>query len=196
MTLTVAPHRAYLRKITFLALNLLVGSCLLALIVVPARDFFVERDARIAERGAVLARLSALVARGPDVEAAAVAMAEEESRGELLIGSNDGVINADLQTRLKATAEQAGARVRSVQGLPVRTVKQMRMIGARLEIFGTHRAIRSVSHAIESGLPYLFVTAATLRPSPPLHGPSARDEPMIEARLDVLGAIRVEARAP
>jgi hypothetical protein len=183
-----------LRKATFLAVNLVAGLALYGLVVAPVWALFSARDATIADQRVLLARLAAMAGQEPNVQAAARDTAEELKRGELLIGPNDGVINADLQTRLKTMAMQAGARLRSVQGLPATTSEQLRYAGARLEIQGTLRSIQRALHAIESGRPYLFVTAAALKLAPGAHNP--REEPLIEARLDVLGAMQIEERAP
>ena len=184
----------WLRQATFLALNLAAGLTLYGLVVAPVWAFFSARDAAIADQRVLLARLVAMANQDASVQAAARDTAEELKRGELLIGPNDGVINADLQTRLKTMAMQAGARLRSVQGLPAVTSEQVRYAGARLEIQGTLRSIQQALHAIESGRPYLFVTAAALKPPHASHNP--REEPLIEARLDIVGAVQIEERAP
>jgi general secretion pathway protein M len=184
----------WLRKAIFVALNLAAGLALYGLVIAPVWAMFSERDSNIARQREVLARLTAMAGQEPSVQAAARDTADELKRGELLIGPNDGVINADLQTRLKTMAMQAGARLRSVQGLPATTSEQVRYAGARLDIQGTLRTIERALHAIESGRPYLFVTAASLKLSPGAHNP--REEPLIEARLDVLGAVQIEERAP
>ena len=178
----------------FLAANLAVILISFALFVAPVLDFFLDRDAYVAQQRVLLARLTAIVAREPSVQAATRKAAEEPKRGEFLVGPNEGVINADLQTRLKTMAEQAGARLRSVQGLPPKTNEQVRYVGSRLEISGPLRAIHRALYAVESGRPYLFVTSAVIKPSRSLNGPAAREEPITEAQLDVFGAVQVEER--
>lgn len=187
-------HDRRLRRAMFVALNLAVGLAVYALFVMPVADFFSARDARIAEQRLLLARLTAIAQREPAVQAAARETTEQLKRGELLIGPNEGVINADLQTRIKTITEQAGARLRSVQGLPASTSEQTRYVGARLEMHGTLQAIQRALHAIETGRPYLFVTSAAIRPS--LNAQNPREEPVIEARLDLVGAMQAGERNP
>ena len=67
------------------------------------------------------------------------------------------MVVADLQTRLKAIAEAAGARLRSVQSLPPKTKDEVRYVGARLDVYGTVEAIQRTVYAVEAGKPYLFV---------------------------------------
>lgn len=103
------------------------------------------------------------------------------------------VIGADLQTWLKRIAEAAGAKLRSVRGLPALGDERMRYVGSRIEIFGPLAAIHRAVHAIENAKPYLLVKGAALRLSPPVGRTGAPGEPIIEAQLDVFGAVRAEA---
>jgi hypothetical protein len=180
----------------FLAINLAIGLALYCVVIAPIFAFFSDREAFIAEQRALLARLTAIARQGPKVQEAARETAEQAKRGELLMGPNEGVINADLQTRLKTMAEQAGGRLRSIQSIPPRTIEQVRLVGSRIEVFGSLRAIQRTVHAIENGLPYLFVADAVIRPSRPLNSQATREEPVIDARLDVFGAVQVEDRSP
>jgi hypothetical protein len=193
MTVHDWVQNGWFRK-AILAMNLAIGLAAYALIVAPVWALFADRDARIAEQRLLLARLAAIAGQESSVQAAMRETAEQLKRGELLIGPNDGVINADLQTRLKTMAMQAGAQLRSVQGLPATTSEQVRYAGARLEINGPLRSIERTLHAIESGRPYLFVTAGALKPSHPTQNP--RQEPVIEVRLDIFGAVQIEERTP
>jgi hypothetical protein len=100
---------------------------------------------------------------------------------------------ADLQTRLKSTIEQGGARLRSVRVLPGQTIDQVRYIGSRIEIYGSLPAIHRAIHAVEAAKPHLFIGGAVLKPAPPAGKPGVAEEPIIEAQLDVFGATRIEA---
>ena len=188
-------HDRRVRRAMFVALNLGAGFVMFALFIMPIGNFLSARDAHIAEQRRLLGRLTAIAKREPAVHAAARETAEQLKRGELLIGPNEGVINADLQTRIKTITEQAGARLRSVQGLPASTNEpQMRYVGARLDMHGSLQAIQRALHAIETARPYLFVTSAAIKPSLNVQNP--REEPVIEARLDVVGAMQVGERNP
>lgn len=110
--------------------------------------------------------------------------------GEYLAGANEGVINADLQTRLKGMVEPVGARLRSVRTLPPQTSEQVRYVGSRIEIFGPLPAIHRAVVAIEASKPYLFVRGAVIKPAPPGGRQDVPQEPIIEPQLDVFGAVR------
>jgi general secretion pathway protein M len=187
-----------LRAAAFLAGNLAAGLAVALLIVMPARDLFAERDARIAERRTLLARLAAVAAEESRVQAAAREAEHDAAHDEFLIGPNEGVIVADLQTRLKAIAEAAGARLRAVQSLPPKTTDDIRYVGAKLDLYGPVEAIQRALHAVETGRPYLFVGAAVIRGAPPVNaqapGHVAAQAPVLDAQLDIFGAVQIKGR--
>ena len=95
-------------------------------------------------------------------------------------------------------AESVGARVRSLQTLPVVSYEQSRYSGSRIEIFGPLQSIHGAVHAIEGAKPYLFITAASLKLSPPTvgAGPGVVVAPVVQAQLDVFGAVQIEEPRP
>jgi len=178
----------WLRGLAFVGANAAAVLVVANLIVVPVRDGLAHRDAQIAEQRTMLARFKALAAQEAVVEAAAKQAPADT--GEYLAGSNEGVINADLQTRLKGMVEPTGARVRSVRTLPPQTTEQVRYTGSRIEIYGPLAAIHRAVATIEASKPYLFVRGAAIKSAPPTGRPDAPQEPVIEAQLDVFGAVR------
>lgn len=192
--------RPWLRRAAFVAGNAVVALAVISFLVLPVRAFFAERDARIASQRALLARLSAIAAQEGRVQAVARETDARVEHGEFLLGTNEGVIVADLQTRLKSMAEAAGARLRSVQSLPPKTKDEVRYVGARLDVYGPVAAIHRALHAVEAGRPYLFVGAAVVRAAPPVNMQglpnAAAQEPAIDAQLDIFGAVQIKGRDP
>ncbi|MFZ8255349.1 GspMb/PilO family protein, partial [Staphylococcus aureus] len=86
----------------------------------------------------------AVVAQAANVQSIVSDTSAQMRGGEFLTGPNENVISADLQTRLKAIVETAGARSRAVQALPLKTIDQIKYSGSRIEIYGPllsiHRA--------------------------------------------------------
>jgi hypothetical protein len=156
--------------------------------IAPVRETLDDRDTQIAQRRAMLARLEALAAQEPAVQAAS--RQAPSDGGEYLSGSNEGVVGADLQTRLKGAIEAAGARLRAARTLPAQTVERIRYIGARMEIYGSLPAVHRAIAAIESGKPYLFVQAAVIKQAPAAGRPDIAQEPVIDGQIDVFGALR------
>jgi hypothetical protein len=178
----------WLRGLVFAGANVAAGLLVVNLVIAPVRDGLAVRDALITEQRTMLARFKVLAAQETAVEAAAKQASPDT--GEYLVGSNEGVISADLQTRLKGMVEPAGAQLRSVRTLAPQTTEQVRYIGSRIEIHGTLPAIHRAVTAIEASKPYLFVRAAVIKPAPPAGRQDTPQEPVIEAQLDVFGAVR------
>jgi hypothetical protein len=181
----------WLRWAAFLGLNLAVFFAISILVAHPIYTLFAERDEEIAMQSETLARMNAIVIRKSDVDAIARQVDAESDLGEFLAAANEGAANAALQARLKTMVEAAGARVRSVQGLPAKSNGQIRYIGARIDLYGALGAVHKAIYAVESGKPYLFISNASIRLSTSVNA-QAMTEPEIAAQLDVFGAIRME----
>lgn len=187
-------NSAWLRRATFLAGNLAAGLVVVGLFVMPLHGFFADREAQIADRRALLARLEAIAAQESSVQALARRAEAAPQQIEFLAGANEGVANADLQTRLKAIAQAAGARLRSIRALPARTNQQVKFIGAQIEISGPLRAIHQTVHTVENAKPYLFVAAAVIKPTLQTSRPGNPEEPILDAQLDIIAAVQPAGR--
>jgi general secretion pathway protein M len=192
-TLHIAVRRY--RAIFFVMGNIAVlAVCLWT--VAPVYDLVANRDSEIAAKRETLVRLQTIAAREVEVQAAARQPDAQLDQGEFLAGSNEGVIGADLQTRLKAITERSGARIRTIQGQPPKPGDPIRYIGARLTIFGSLQRVHNAIYAIETEKPYLFVTDAVVKLASPVVRNGAPEEPVIEARLDVFGAALMGRQEP
>jgi general secretion pathway protein M len=191
LQLALCRYRAFF----FVACNLAVlAVCLWAL--APVYDLVTDRDSEIVTKREMLARLQSIAAREAEVQAAARQPDAQLDQGEFLAGSNEGVIAADLQTRLKAITERSGARIRTIQGQPAKVGDPIRYIGARLTIFGSLQRVHNTIYAIETEKPYLFVTDAVVKLASPAVRNGTPEEPIIEARLDVFGAALMGRQEP
>jgi general secretion pathway protein M len=179
-------------RIAFLACNL-GGIVLIILALAPIYDFLAERDVLIAQQSDTLGRFQSIAALEGEVQAASRQPEEQQDRGEFLSGPNEAIIGADLQTRLKAIAEHSGVRIRTMQGQPARSSGTLRYIGAQITITGNIQRIRDALYEIESGKPYLFITNASLKLVP---SATSSEEPVIEAGLDVAGALATSGTSP
>jgi general secretion pathway protein M len=184
------------RRALFVLGNLAVGAVIVLGLVMPTRGFFADRDDRIAGQLKVLARLSAIAAQATNVQSIVSDTSAHMRGGELLAGTNENVISADLQTRLKAMTEAAGTRSRAVQSLPLRTSDKIKYSGSRIEIFGSLQSIHRAIYAIESAKPYLFITGAAIKVTAPAGGQGIPAEPIIQAQLDIFGAIQLDGHNP
>ena len=187
---TIFGDAQFRRRALFVLGNLAAGVAIAGIVVLPVYALFADRENRIEAQKKVLVRLAAIAAQAAHVQSIVSDTNAQMQGGEFLAGPNENVISADLQTRLKAMAEAGGAKLRAVQALPVKTVDQSRYSGSRIEIFGSLQAIVKAVHSIESSKPYLFITGATLK-SPPQPRQGGSEEPVVQAQLDIFGAIQI-----
>jgi general secretion pathway protein M len=181
-----------MRRAVFLAVHLAASALLAGLAVLPIHEFFAEREGRIAEQRTLLARLRGIASQEANVQAMAHQVDVEAQQGEFIVGSGDGLVNAELQTRLKSFSESAGAHIRSAQSLPPKTVEQVKYSGSRIDIYGSIQAVRKAIHAIESAKPYLFVAGADMKLALPTGRPGAAEEPVIQVQLDVFAPMQIK----
>ncbi|WP_316228469.1 type II secretion system protein GspM [Bradyrhizobium sp. SZCCHNR1039] len=174
----------------FILGNLIVLVVIIGGIVMPIHSLFADRDAQIADRARVLANLESIVAQASRIESFVSDTNAQLRSGEFLAGANENVIGADLQTKIKSMTEAAGARSRSVQTLPARTIDQIKFSGVRVDLTAPLPALMRAVHAIESSKPYLFIVAASLKSSQ-LGLQGKVEEPVLQAQLDVYGATLV-----
>jgi general secretion pathway protein M len=182
------------RKMLFVSGNLAVLAVIVLGLAMPMRAFFEDRDERISGQLKVLTRLSAIAAQAANVQSIVSDTSAQMRGGEFLAGADENVISADLQTRLKTMTEAAGARSRAVQALPFKISDQIRYSGSRIEIFGSLQSIHRAIHDIESAKPYLFISGAAIKVMPPAGGQGNPGEPIIQAQLDIFGAIQLGGR--
>jgi hypothetical protein len=186
----------WLRRFLFAATHFAAGFAALNLVILPIQIFFADRDAEIATRRAQLIRLSALAKQEAAVRGFVKQTEADNNPTAFLRGPNEGVISADLQTKLKSLVQATNARLRSVRALPSRTDDDVKSIGAQIEVSGTHRAVYQTIDAIETAEPYLFVVGATIKPTRQMMPQSANEriseEPTIDAQLDIIGAVQIE----
>ena len=184
-----------MRRVVFLGVTVAVCIAVVGLLA-AIHDFFADRDQRIAEQRALLAHLSAVAAQEPAIAELARNTGTQMGHDEFLVGPNEGVIGADLQTRLKTITEGAGAQLRSVQTIPARTSEQIRYVGVHIEMSGSLQAVHRAIHAVETGTPYLFVGGAMIRPALSAGRQDSPTEPTIETQLDIVGAVQADGGAP
>ena len=193
------------RGALFVAANLLGALLLYLLVVAPLLGFLGDRASRIADRQATLARYEAVAAQEEAVREFEKQVAESNSRGDLVAGASDGIVNANLQARLKTLAAAAGATVRSIQMLPAKTLGHDTLVGARLEVSGSLEALHTLARALEGEPPLLIIAAATLRAqmslwNMPFMGaaqtPNAPEpEQSVDAQFDVYGGAQAKERS-
>lgn len=189
----------YLRHAPFIGVNLALIGAFLLLVVLPLRQFLDERAESLVSRRASLARYEAIIAREGAVEDYARIVEESNARGELLQGANEGLIGANLQARLKELSDAAGVTLRSTQILPPKTLRGVKLFGARIEVSGLVPQVHALVRGLEGDSPLLLVLSANLRGSAATWGflqqQQQPTEQPIEVQFDVYGGAPSKGRA-
>jgi hypothetical protein len=188
-------RRLVARRGLFIGFNLCLLAALYLLTIRPLTAVLDDQADRLAHARATLARYSGIAAQEARVRTTARQLGEAEFSGAFLAGTSDGAISASLQARLKALADQAGARVQSVRALEPVMDHDIRYLGAHLELTGPIAAIHATLQAIEDRQPYLFVDTAAMRMPAAPAGVALAQEPSIEAQFDIYGPVRSHAAA-
>ncbi len=192
MTLTFLHQRRSTRRWVFVTANLLAVICLYLGVLAPIRGLLDEREYDLAQRRLTLARYNSVSGQEEAVQAFARQVADSNARGELIAGASAGIVDANLQARLKSLSEQVNVTVRSIQKLPPKSLRGVTLVGARLDVSGTIAPLHALARALEGETPLLLVTSATLRGQAtfwniaPAEGAAAA-EPDLEAQFDVYG---------
>jgi len=177
----------------FVGINAGALALIFFLVVQPLVSLFSDQGDRLSRARSTLSKYRAIANREETVRAAANRTDEVASSAAFLQGASEGAASASLQARLKAIADQAGARVQSVRALEPATEGGIRYLKAHVELVGSVAAIYATLRAIEGREPYLFVGQALLRMQAGQPGTSPTQEPSIEAQLDVYGPVYTHA---
>lgn len=183
------PPVVLAQKAGFICAHLAIAFVIYAFTLAPIRDFFGSRNALIDDKMELLARIDGIGSQETTIQEFARNVDAELNRNEFLVGVNDGVVGADLQTRIKTILEAQGARLNLVQSLPSVQKGGIKYVGVRVQLAGTHASIQRAIQAVEAGKPYLFISGATLKSTSPPQSITAT-EPLIDAQLEVFGALR------
>jgi hypothetical protein len=183
------------RRAIFAGVNLLALFALYLIFVEPARRMIANGAEIVAEKRQTLARYEAVASHDEQIQDYARQIADTNGRGELFDGDSEGVINANLQARLKSVAEQANVTVRSIQILPQKQFRGVALVGARLDVSGSYDNLHALARALEGDPPLLIVTAATLRGQGMIWGAQPQTDQDMEAQFDVFGGAPRKGRS-
>ena len=172
-------NRRLPRGALFLAFNASTVLFLALFVFTPVLTHFTSRSEEISENAAQLSHLQNAIRNAKTL------MKKTSQAGDpFLPGSEERVVSADLQASLKAIATTAGLRILGIRGIQAGRSQQLRTVAASVELEGPLPAVRDVILAIENQMPFLFVTAASLR------SVADGDDGFIRAELKVQGAMR------
>jgi general secretion pathway protein M len=87
-------------------------------------------------------------------------------RNLLLTGETTGMAGAELQRAISDLARQNGVSLRSTHVTPPKREDDVTVIGVNVGLQGQMDGLRSFLHAIETGVPILFIDTLSIRSVP------------------------------
>jgi general secretion pathway protein M len=170
------------RHTLFFAFNVTVAIFLAFFVAIPILSHFASRAEDIAESATQLSHFKSIA-----INAKNLTKTSAQAGDPFLPGNEERVVSADLQASLKGIVATADVRFLSIRALPTVRSQQLRLVAVSMELEGPLAAIRSVILAIENQMPFLFVSAASLRSA------SDGEDGLIRAELKVQGAMQDKA---
>ncbi len=159
----------------------------------PLLDDYQATRRSIADDAAALARFRRVAAELPRRRAELAALRRRQAASEgFLQGTNEALVAAQIQNRLKALVEAAQGELKSTQVLPVQEEGKYRRIALRVQMTLDTAAAQRVLYGIETASPLLFVDNVDLRAhvGGDRHRERANPDPPLDVRFDVYGYMR------
>ncbi len=111
-----------------------------------------------------------------------------DETGLFLKGDDEGVIQANLQSRLSSLASRHGVEISSVAAATSYENDGIRYVGISTNLSGDIAAIHNTIFAIENSVPTLFVMTARLSAARRKGQTASDKKPMLQVRLSIFGA--------
>jgi general secretion pathway protein M len=158
----------------------------------PLLDDYMETGDTIAQSKIMLARFqragSTLQQRQNEL---ARLRQQQATQDGFLQGTNETLLGADIQNRIKTLAEASHGELKSTQILPVQDEGKYRRVTVRGQMSLGLAAAQQVFYGLESTTPTLFLDNVNIRArSESRRQSEATDDPVLDLRFDVYGYMR------
>jgi general secretion pathway protein M len=151
-------------RILALALTVTLLAALWVGVAQPIFAWHAARAEALAQRRALLQRMTALVATLPELQREA--SQHHAPAAALLEDSSDAIAGATLQTAVQRMATAAGATLRSLETLPAEQSGHYRRISLRISTDAPWPVLIALMRAIEEGTPQMLIDDLQLRAPP------------------------------
>jgi hypothetical protein len=157
------------------------------LAISPILNFYQDQAQQLAQRTDMAQRFKSLAHDLPDLRVADKKW-RDQFGGELLLnGSSDAVASAAIQTMMKSTVEDAGAKLTSAEILPEKTEGDFRRVGIRVAFSGDIKLVSDVLRSLETTHPVLFAGDFDLHAGSGSSDDAGGDGDDLAVTLDVYG---------
>lgn len=109
---------------------------------------------------------------------------------QLLPGSNESIVAAQLQARLRMLIDRAHGELRSAQIMPTTTVGHFRKVTVRGDVTLDLAGVQQVLYDLEAATPYLFVDSLDIKTRESDADGRPHDTGQLEVNLDLSGYMR------
>ncbi|MBK7471325.1 MAG: type II secretion system protein M [Betaproteobacteria bacterium] len=168
------------------ALLLAVVFALAALIAVPAYKLHEHYDAALESLQFRFNKLRGVAAQKGEIQKTLTAVKGESAARFFLKNSAPNLAGSELQDLVRGAVEKGGARLTSVQVAAPKEEGRYRQIVLNVQVIGNVMTLQKTLHALESGLPYVFVDTLRIN-STQFRGARANPglEPEVTVQLDI-----------
>ena len=180
-----------------LAVLILVGALALVYLgaVQPLIDEYQATRDQNADLQAATERFQRVAAEVPARRAQLAALRQRQAASEgFLQGTNEALVAAQIQNRVKALAEGGRGELKSTQVLPAQDEGKYRRITIRVQLTLDLPAAQSLIYGIETTSPLLFLDNLDMRAHVAERrrdrGAPGSDDSMLDLRFDVYGYVR------
>jgi hypothetical protein len=126
------------------------------LAISPVLAFYDDQAQLLEQRTEVAQRFRILARELPDLRVADKKWRDQFGGELLLTGSSDAIASAAIQTMMKSTVEDAGAKLTSAEILPAKAEGDFRRVGIRVAFSGDIKLVTAVLRSLETAHPVLF----------------------------------------
>jgi len=171
-----------------------IGVLYVALVQPLLDDYLGTREA-IADTRSLLARYRGVAADLPQRQKELAGLRQRHATSEgFLQGSNDALVAAQIQSRIKALVEAAHGELKSTQVLPAQDEGKYRRLAIRAQMTLDIAAAQRVLYGVETASPFLFLDNVDMR----AHmidrrrerGGNPPSDNQLDVRIDVFGYMR------
>ncbi len=174
------------------ALGLVIVPVLFVLLYIflPFMEHYQANEEQIKHKRFVLTRFEAIKLYKPETNTIDKIELQKQ-KANFITDTTEAIAGAALQSKLKRLAAQNRVTVLRANKLANRKEGELSLVGVRLELIGTQKALQSVLQKIENSRPYLFIEKLELKTS---HTSQRNQDLKLTARLHVYGAFEKRGR--
>lgn len=134
-----------------------------SILLTPLLVGLTDDKARIAQSRRLLERYDQLAAELPKLQERLRALTAVADDRDFLLGNNQAVVTAELQTKVRTLVDAAGVTVRSSQTVPPHEENGFNRFALQLDLTTSPEGLRRLLYAMETATPILFAEKLSIR---------------------------------